>query len=59
MELCPVGNIEIRKRRGQCRMKWLQSITDLMDMNLNKLQEIVKYRKSWHSAVHEVAKSWT
>ena len=57
LELCPVGKIEVRKRRGQWRMKWLQSITDLMDVNLNKLQKIVKDRKAWHAAVHEVAKS--
>ena len=53
-----MGKIEVRKRRGQWRMKWLQSITDLMDINLNKLQKIVKDRKAWHAAVHEAAKSW-
>ena len=47
------------KRRGQKRMKWLDSITDSMDMNLSKLQEIVKDRRAWHAAVHRAVKSRT
>ena len=47
------------KRRGWQKMKWLASITDSMDMNLNKFQEIVKDRKAWCAAVRGVAKSWT
>ena len=50
---------EGRRRRGQQRMKWLDNITDSMDVNLNKLQERVKDREAWHAAVHEVTKSWT
>jgi len=45
------------KRRGQHRMRWLDSITDSMDMNLSKLQEIIKDRGAWHVAVHVVTKS--
>ena len=47
-----------QRRRGWQRMRWLDSITDSMDMNLNKLHEIVKDRGAWHAADHEVAKSW-
>ena len=54
-----LGKIEGRRRNGQQRMRWLDSITDLMDMNMNKLQQIVKNREGWHAAVHGVAKSWT
>ena len=54
-----VGKIEGRKRRGQQRMSWLDSIMDSMDMNLSKLQETVKDRKAWHAAVRAVTKSWT
>ena len=51
--------IEGSKRRGQQRVRWLNGITDSMDMNLNKLWEMVKDREAWHPSVHEVAKSQT
>ena len=54
-----LGEIEGKRRRGWQRMKWLDSITDSMDLNLSKLQEIVKDRGAWHIAAHRVAKSWT